>query len=302
MVHVFIVNTGVSKPGFAQELRNILSEIPDLEYYVFSTYAPGHEAELAQTVVKTFDKEQIRIYSVGGNGTIRNIVNAVGLNERVEYAWLPTHASRFLQAIVDDAKPFADVKALVAGTAHPIDLIRANDMYLLNTFSIGIDSDLFQIANRTQSLGFLNRAIPYFLGLVHSLVFSPCDSFEVTLDDNRFYGKTTEIFFGNGCILGDGLHFSPDTCVTDGSAFYRILSEEYGKKRFDVVRALKTNNQAKLNRESFYGQTVNMQVERTDHKPFLVNVDGDLIEDTKFHVTLLHKKLHFVFPEGVTYE
>jgi len=299
MVHIFIVNAKLVKQDYAEKLREKLSEIEGLEYYVFATNSAGHEGILTQTIIRTFDTDKIRIYSVGGSGTIHNIINNVDDLDNVEIAWVPTFECKFLDSICEDSSKFYDISRLINGKARSVDLLKANDTYILNAFSIGIDSDLLDFAYKSRELGFFSSKIPYTLGLIHSIAISKNYSYEIEVDNDVFSGKATEVFIGNGKILGNGLHFGLNADITDGIASYRIIEDTKLRRRLTLVKALMADDRTTLDAQSKYGMSKTMKIKRSEGCPFLVNVDGELIESEFFEVSVVPGKLKLVCPEGV---
>lgn len=223
MIYVFIVNSILVRQGLADELRSKLALLSDIESYVFATHSCGHEKQLTQIVLRTFDSERVRIYGVGGIGTIHNIINNIKDFANVEVGWIPTHRSNFLDVIVEDSSDFYDFDRMLRGNARPIDVVKVNNIYALNAFSLGIDTDLIEVAENTKELGFLNSKIPSILGLFHSLIFSQNYQYKVQVDGKTINERFIEIFFGNGRVLGHRLYFGRDAIVTDGLANYRMI-------------------------------------------------------------------------------
>ena len=73
MVHVFIINPVYTEQGYAEALRDRLSRIPDLTYYVFTTGAAGDEKRLASTIEDIFEGEKHHPYTEGLFGSIPSI-------------------------------------------------------------------------------------------------------------------------------------------------------------------------------------------------------------------------------------
>ena len=125
MVHVFIVNPEHTAPDFYNELRDRLSRIPDLTYYVFTTGVAGDETELARTVESIFEGEQLRIYSCGNTTSARNILDGLSDIGRVELAIVPYKQVQYLSAI-SDIDRFKDIESLIEGRVIHVDYLRTN--------------------------------------------------------------------------------------------------------------------------------------------------------------------------------
>lgn len=302
MIHVFIVNPKAGKPGFVNRLRNELSKMTDIEYYVFSSNSPSHEIELAALAESVFDEEQIRIYSVGGSGTFMKVLSGIKNLSNLEIACFPTGTNDYLKVFGDEEKSFHDIRALINGKVVKADYMEVNDMKCINSFSIGIDTSIINVAEKTNELRLLGHKVPYLLGTLYAIVVEKNRGYQVCFDDKNFIGKATEVYFGNGCAMGGSLFFNQNPRINSGMGFYRIFRNKGPMGRIPMVAAAKNKDFEWLDNNTTFGDSRTMVVRRTDGKRVHANVDGELYTSEEFTVKIVKEGLNLVIPREADYE
>lgn len=302
VVHIFIVNPWAGKLTFATELRRKLSQMKDIQYFVFNTRYAGHEKTLVKEIQGIFENERLRFYCCGGSGTMRNILNAFEDLSDVEIAFFPCGLTNdFLKVFGEDEKRFLDIEELVDGEIIHVDYIKSNHGVMLNTFSVGLDVTVIEKEKEYRFLNTLTPSMPYSAASIYAMLLSRQYSYEVELDDRKFEGKAAEIFFGNGKFLGGSLNFAPSADVTDGMGNYRIV---YGYSGFFLLRKvwdLLKGRYDRIDEISEYGRSKTISIRRKDGEAFMVNQDGEGIIDTEWHAEIVRKGLQLVVPKGVSW-
>lgn len=298
MIHIFIVNPIVGQDGYTQKLRDKLNTIEDIEYYVFSTNAPGHEKELAATVQHIFQGERLRIYVCGGSGTLQNVLCGLKSFEDIEIAEIPIGTNDFIK-VFDNYELFSDLEQMIRGEAIPIDYIKVNDMYALNTVSFGIDAELVRVANDLREIGNIFANLNYVMGTFYAMFMCMNQKYKISLDDRIFSGYSAEVIFGNGKVIGGNLYCFDDNNVQDGEGKYMIIPDVQGIERFPYFYALMKKNSKYIKENCLTGESSRLSVERADGKEFVFNLDGDLYRDNCLNIEIVRKGLEFVFPKGV---
>lgn len=302
MVHIFIINPFAGQKTFADDLRTKLDSIKGLNYFVFNTRYAGYETELVKKIHRIFDGEQLRFYCCGGSGTMRNMLNGFEDLSKAEIAFFPCGLSNdFLKMFGDDEPRFHQIEELIYGDVIQLDYIKSNHGVSLNTLSTGLDSSSVDKMNEFRILRFINGALPYTLGVLYSIFVSPNHEYEVTLDDNVFRGKFTEVFIGNGCVFGGNMFFDKHTCIDDGQAIYRLIGNKKGFPLLPALMAVTGKKYDKLEKYMGCGLCSKIKIRRTDGETFTINQDGDLIYNvTECEAEIVRKGLRFVVPKGVT--
>lgn len=305
MLHIFIVNPYAGDMSFAKSLREKVSKIPDLPYFIFNTRSAGYEREIVGKIQHFFPDEKLRFYCCGGSGTMRNMLNGFQSFDNVEIAYFPCGLTNdFLKVFGEDEKRFHDIEELIYGEILDIDYIKTNHGIALNTLSMGMDTDFNEKLKNWQILKAFGVNVPYVLAMLHSLVLTKAEKYEIQIgEDGPIKEETvTEFFFGNGHMLGGFLHFDDKADIRDGKALCRYLRDRTGFGNIPIAKALATNDQKKL---GAYSQIETkfcekLSIRRRNGAPFGLSFDGEMVYGiTDCQAEVVKQGLHMVVPKGV---
>ncbi len=305
MLHIFIVNPYAGNMDFAKSLREKLSTIPELSYFIFNTRSAGYEKEIVGKLQHFFSDEKLRFYCCGGSGTMRNMLNGFQNFDNVEIAYFPCGLTNdFLKVFGEDEKRFYDIEELIHGEILDIDYIKTNHGIALNTLSLGMDTDFNEKLKNWQLLKSFGANVPYILAMLHALVLTKSQNYEIQIgeEESRKNEAVTELFFGNGHMLGGILHFDDNADIRDGKALCRYLRSRTGLRNIPIAKALATNNQKKL---ASYSQIATdycerLSIRKQDGTSFSLSFDGEMVYNIKeCRAEVVRQGLHMVVPKGV---
>ncbi len=303
MIHIFIINSHAGKNKFSAGLRKHLADkYGDLQYYIFHTRKVGDEKDLMKEILNLFGGEKLRIYCCGGSGTISNAIYGVEKFDGIEFAFYPKgFTNDFLKAFGKEEERFRDIDELINGDVIKIDYIKTNHGNSLNTFSLGMDAVMVKKMEDFRDSSVLGKNIPYVFGFIYSVLFSKPDELEISLPgQKKIIGKSSEVFVGNGGVIGGNLWFDVTPDYTDGMAHTVIFKHV---NSFNMVRLLlKLSHKKKVDEKwlKFDGHTDSITIKRRDNLPFAVDFDGELQPPQReWTVEIVRKGLSFVVPKGV---
>ena len=301
--HIFIINPQSGRAVDLSLLRRALNQVEGLEYYVFTSSVPGEETELTHKIQHYFSEGIIRIYCCGGSGTVRNVLEGIEDFSRIELAVYPCGMTNdFLKVFKGSEEMFKDIRRLIDGQAKKIDYIRTNHGLALNTLSGGFDPRIVENIEKYRDFKILGKMMPYFMAIFASIVFSRPKGYEVILDGLRKRGDFSEIYFGNGGVLGGSMHFFENPDVRDGRAEYALLRGHRGIRMLEVATAL-ARRSPKVPKIFEMGRSAKVIIRKEDNSPFKMNLDGEIPgEFPEWTAEIVSKGLNFVIPEGMKYE
>lgn len=302
MVHIFIINPFAGQQTFADNLRARLGSYENLDYFVFNTRHAGYETELVKKIQNIFEGEKLRFYCCGGSGTMRHMLNGFDDLSDVEVAFYPCGLTNdFLKVFGENEEKFHSIDELIDGNVIDIDYIRTEHGVALNTLSTGLDSNCQTKMNELRSLRFISDKVPYMLAVIYSLFVSKTREYEIKLDNDTYSGYFSEIYFGNGHVLGGNIFFADNACATDGLGITRLATvRKRGFPLAMVLLDLMKKNFARVSKKMKFGLSKTIEIKRADGKPFTINQDGELIHGvTSCKGEIVKKGLHFVVPKGV---
>ena len=269
-----------------------------LKFKVCTTSRQGEAVELAQ---KAADNGAELIVSVGGDGTVNEIVNGIMKSKKdpalgiIPLGW----ANDFIKST---GIPFDIIKAckiLIKGKTKKIDIgVINHQTYFVNICGIGFDAEVAHLANQLK-----NRhpnwntlsAYVYVFATIKKLL-SPFGYHEVKIkiDGQKTQSKILFIAVGNGKIYGGRFNITPEAILDDGLLEVCVVKEMGRFKYLSIIPKVFKGTHASIKGVNFYrAKEVTIQSSKT----ILAQVSGEVIEGQKeFAITLLPKSLKLIVP------
>ena len=300
LTHIFIINPVAGKGNYANRIRKKIERRKDIRSFVFFCPQQGKETDIVRKLQHYFNKGKLRIYSIGGSGTARNILNGIEDFERVELAVCPMGLTNDFLKVIGEEDRFRDIDNLIDGNISRIDYIKTNHGLALNTFSLGFDSIIVKKVEQHRTLRVFGNMLPYAIAFLYAIFRAKPADYEIFVDDQFYEGKMGEIFYGNGCVLGGSMHFATDCKVKDGKANFLIARNFQGVGTVPLVLSLAKNKQEEVEKYGVLGLCDTITIRRKDDRPFEMNFDGELVGDvTEWKAQIVREGLSFVLPKGV---
>lgn len=274
MKHVFIVNP-VSGRGKALKVSLGIKKICEeekLDYEIHYTNGPKDATRIAK---KVKGSKNI-IYSVGGDGTLNEVLNGV-IGTKNMLAVIPAGSGNdFYRTLskMDDEMPLIDVG-------------KVNGKYFLNVVSIGIDAEVAKNAEVMKKLKVPTSQI-YNASIVYTFFKYKFKDIEFSVDNTRSKNKCTILTICNGKMYGGGYKIAPEALLSDGYFDIYIVDKIskptlpflLGKLKKGTHESLKEVHKSKATKIKF----------KCDYD-LVCNVDGEIMIDRKFNIKILPKSL-----------
>ncbi len=303
MKHLFIVNPAAGKKGSTQQLLRQIEELGSsraLNRQVVLTQKAGDAEAIARAAAR--EGEPLRIYACGGDGTLNEVVNGAAGVPDVAVTNVPKGTGNdFLRIFGPNARErFADLSALVDGPQAAMDLMECNGKLGLGVICAGVDARIAADVHRYKSLPLVTGIGAYILSLIENVLFKGI-SRPATVDMGPVHtsGEVSVICICNGRYYGGGFMPVGDAQPDDGVldmllvpkvsrlTFFRLVGK-YAKGRYREYPHLITD---------YHGQSITF----SSPDGMVAVVDGEVMEDTSFTVSLSEKKLDFFYPAGLNY-
>ena len=299
MIHIFIVNPYAGNRNFAIQIRDKIPK--DIESYIFTTTEPKSEPDLVRQVFRIFEGEELRIYSCGGSGTFRNIMNGIDDFSKVELGFIPYGLTNdFLKIFGENEAKFRDFEAMVRGDSVYIDYLKTDHGVALNSLSAGLDLSVMSSVDRYRLFGSVNEGLPYLMALVYSFFFAPNYEYVMSVDGRNKAGKFSELYIGNDGTIGGMVNFKHNPVVNDGIAHSYLVNNVHG---FRLIKALNAINKGVIlepKYKTLYDEGRKFTLTRADGRLFELNFDGEIEGPfNSWNVELVEKGLRFILPKGV---
>ena len=295
-----IVNltAGGGKPH--KHLNTVLKHLKEngLNFKVCTTSHQGEAVELAQ---KAADNGAELIVSVGGDGTVNEIVNGIMKSKNnpplgiIPLGW----ANDFIKSTNIPSDIMEACKILIRGKIKEIDVgIINKKMYFANICGVGFDAEVAQLANQMKSkhpnLHILSAFVYVFATVKKLLSPFSYHHVKITFDGQEIHSKILFIAISNGKFYGGRFKITPKAILDDGLLEICTV-EEMGRFKYlmSIPKVFKGTHESIKGINFYRAKEVAIQ----SSELILAQVSGEVIEGQKeFTITLLPKSLKLIVP------
>ena len=267
----------------------------------FKVSYTSHHGEAIELAQKAADKGIDLIVSIGGDGTVNEIVNGIMKSKNdpslgiIPLGW----ANDFIKSTDIPSDIIEACKILIKGKTKKIDIgVINNQIYFANICGIGFDAEVALLANKMKSkhpnLRILS-AFVYIFATVKKLL-SPFSyhNVKIKFDGQEIHSKILFIAISNGKIYGGRFKITPEAILDDGLLEVCVVEEMGRFKYLSIIPKVFKGTHASIKGVNFYrAKEVIIQSSET----ILAQVSGEVIEGQKeFNITLLPKSLKLIVP------
>lgn len=275
MKHVFIVNP-ISGGGKALKIVQNINKVcmeKGFDYEIHFTEKAGDATKIA----KKYRFSQNVIYSVGGDGTLNEVVNGI-VGSKNMLGVIPCGSGNdFYKTleIMEDPLPLIDVG-------------KVNNKYFINIVSIGIDAEVADNVSKMKKIKIPTSQI-YNASIVYTFFKYRFKNIDVEIDENNVRkGKCTILTVCNGRVYGGGYKIAPEALLNDG--YFDVYFVDKIRKPFiPRIIAMLKNGTHESHKNVHKSKATKIKFKcRYD---LICNVDGEIIVDNKFNIKLLKSAL-----------
>ncbi|MBU5590724.1 diacylglycerol kinase family lipid kinase [Clostridium sp. MSJ-4] len=293
MKHLFVINpiAGRGKSlTYIDKIKEIFKD-RDEEYIIEITERKGHAVQLVKEYTS---KEDYRVYAIGGDGTLNEVLNGM-INSNSSLSVIPCGTGNdFARTLLENIHSEDILLDTINGDEKFIDVAKANERYYINISSVGFDSEVVYNARLFKNMKFLPNHLAYIFSLFYTPFVYKSIPMKVNIDDLILNQRTMLIAASNGKCYGGGIPITPnadiqdgllDICVVDHAPLLKLI-------RF-LPRALKGKH-GSVKEVSFY-KAHKISVESSS--PFTFNADGELEKLHKVNLEIVPNKVKMIVPK-----
>jgi YegS/Rv2252/BmrU family lipid kinase len=238
----WVVLNPKAQAGRAERIESALKKkFPASDVRFTKTSYPGHATAIARRAVA---EHADVIVAVGGDGTIREVVNGV-LGSRVAIGIIPAGTANDLAAyyhLPGEIDKAGDI--ILARKVRPADAIQVNGEYYITAGGLGLPSEVAHMANWIKSRGGFGRFLGRFLSsqlymviaLWMVLVKSRRRNSVVVRSNGRIVAMDIlSLTINNQPFLGKNFLVSPGAANDDGQLDVCLIQKPKGRLRTLMV-------------------------------------------------------------------
>lgn len=253
------------------------------QYVVHKTEYAGHATEIAKELSQTPDTN---IVVMGGDGSFHEVLCGIDNFDNVTLGLIACGSGNdFIKKSGHSTKVREAVQTILNGKVGFVDYMEMGKYRCLNVGGGGMDVDvLLKYANCKT----LKGKAAYYYSLFYTLLHTRFHHLRITADGVT---KDTSVFMigiGNGGFIGGGIPICPNAVVDDGLLNVGYVSEmKKSKIIFRLFKFLKGKHVG----TDWGGEYIakKISIEALDDSRF--ELDGEIIEDTKLDIEVVHGKL-----------
>lgn len=292
MKHVIMVNPiSGKKKGYkyAEIIKKLLKKY-NIDAEIITSKYKGNLREISYEISH---KEDTRFYSVGGDGTLNEIVSGI-INTNSDIVVLPCGTGNDFSKHVNKYFSLRKIVSLsINKESSKFDVIKLNDnRYCINILNAGFDALVAYNIKYFRWIPFITGKAVYNMSILFTLFKNK--NFKLRIKTDKFVEKSkyTLIAVSNGKYYGGGIVPSPRARADDGKlSICKIYSTGFLKK----IRFLsKYKNCEHENLEPVYiGDDITYVSIVSNHK-FPLSIDGEVILTKRVRGKIIEKAVNIV--------
>jgi YegS/Rv2252/BmrU family lipid kinase len=296
MKHLFIINPAAGK-GKTLKLIPIIESIfkdrKEDELFIEITKETGHATEIAR---KYSSKDVYRIYSVGGDGTLNEVLNGM-INSTSSLAVIPSGTGNdFIKSIYNFTKQHSVEDILlkvINGREKNIDLCEVNDRYFINIASIGFDAEVAYNTIRLKKLPLISGNLAYIIGIIITVFKYNSYRISLNIDGKVINLNGLLVAVANGRYYGGGINVAPKAKVDDGLFNICAIEKVSRLKILRLFPRVIKGTHAGIKEVSFFdGSTVKIISE----DDIVFNIDGEITRGREAEFKIIKDAVKIVCP------
>ncbi|MDR1868762.1 MAG: hypothetical protein LBQ82_02120 [Treponema sp.] len=304
MRHLFIINPvskrikGKTKP-VKDEITAFFSQHPEIKYDIYVSEWCRDAVMYIQDYVADVKDETVRVHSIGGTGTLFEVINSVAGLSNVEVAAHPYgKANAFLRYFGNKkVKLFRSLKSQVFGKAVPMDIVRCGNNYGICYGMTGLEARSNVLGDKWIDIG-MPIDLSYMLaGMGLVLKGKVSQNYFIDIDGEKIEGDFTSVMVANAPCYGRNMFPAIDAHPDDG-----ILDVYIFKKtsKIKLVRSVPVHTHGGCRKlPDLVSHYRAKKVKMLSDEVMCMSIDCEHFYGTSMEYEIVPKAIQFVCPDVI---
>lgn len=283
MKHIFILNGNIKSHPFEVIIHKVMK---DYDYQIIYTKQKGDAIDIS----KQFSNQKNRIYSVGGDGMLNEVVQGLVHTDN-ELVVIPLGTGndfhRYLSSEKDCQKILIDSLKLPSVL---VDTALLNQRYYINTACFGLDSVIANKINEALHIPFASHNKSYIRSIIKQLFQYRSRHIKITDNNQVLYdGDIILCTVNNGQYYGGGFCLTPKADIRDGYLDLCVVDKLPGYK-IPYMLTLLLLNKLEKRKEVHYFRCQQLSIDC----PYSGNIDGEEINNSLYEIKIVPRSIRLV--------
>jgi diacylglycerol kinase (ATP) len=278
------------------QLRDVLTK-GGLCFAAQLTERPGHATEIARVAL---DEGYRHIVSVGGDGTVNEVVNGLVVEGRVPpdvvLSILPGGTgSDFVRILNISRDPVQACETVLGDSVRTVDLGEIRCIcdgrpivrHFVNVAGVGFDGETSVRVNRMSKR--ITGTLPYLTSLLITLLSYKNKDVRLTVNGQSHVGRFNSVVVCNGQYFGGGMWVGPKAAADDG-VFDVIILKDLTKPELvvNIPRIYRGTHLTHPKVESLHGREIHIEAQQR----MFIQAEGELVGETPASFRMLPAALN----------
>lgn len=304
MRHIFIINPTAGKIDISVKMRREIEALCakyNIDPLICISEYPGYEREMTKKMCSLFSNEQIRFYSIGGSGTLFQIISGINDFSNVEVACCAQGLTNdLLKCYGKNIQPFRSIEELINGKIQMLDLIEVADSKAVDFVYFGLGTTYFNDITFYQLTSLIDPLLSYTINIISDIVRNKWYDYEIYIDGKDYSGKYSLVACFNGFCMGGNVIPLPYARPNDGYLDFILIDAMPSLMQLFKLKAYSKGDLDRLGSCAHIVRGKKLVVARKDKSIVSLNCDGECVRSPERYVTmqLIPNCLKFVVPQS----
>lgn len=309
MKHLIVLNKSAANGQNSLVTEELVNEkFKGLDYEIYVTEGPRMVIPFLHKYLNDNNKETVRVYACGGDGTVHEVANGLVGHDNAELAIFAAGTGNDFVKIYGGADNFRDFDKLINGEIKEIDISKIEGgqlreaWYSINVINFGFDAIVGAMGNYYKENGYPEKAkakgkSPYDYALDNdAMKYGRFNDTEVFADGEKLNEKQLLLCtLAQGQYVGGKFKCAPKSDNTDGLIDICLLKTMTFLGLGLIINTYTAGKHLNRKRRKIvYKQAKSIEI--VAPKAIDVCVDGEMIKGENFKVTVMPKAIKLVLP------